>query len=556
MAARLRFGILGPLEVRRDTALVRVGGPKQRALLALLLCRANRVVSRDQLIDELLADQPAGTADRILRVQVSRLRKALAEPDSEPRVLAQPPGYLLRVGDGELDLHEYEQQVTAGRQALSSGAPQRAAVLLRQAESLWRGPPLADLDDPASVAQLEVQRLHTLRLQAIEDQIEAELTIGRHTALCPELERLVAEHPLRERFRAQLMLALYRCGRQADALETYRAARSLLIEELAVEPGPQLRQLHRAVLEHDAALDPPDPPELTDRPGPPAVPAAPHGPESGTPRPARRHRQVHRVVVAASVAAILAALAAFVPLSRHGTAAVATNANLLALVSYGDGTVRATVPLRAPPADLAAGSGSLWVTQPDAGLVTRVDPQRRTVTATIPVGTKPDRVLAAGGQVWVLDRQDRTLSRIDPRTDTVTQTIALGRPPGDVLLSAGVLWVTSPGAGTVLRISPATGRTLGQISTGGHPGALAGAAGAVWAADSATGRVTRIDTGTGRVTGTVRVGDGPTAMAADATGLWVLDPLDATVARVDSRPDAVAMTVAFIWQRWRNCPSS
>ena len=151
MGARLAFGVLGPLEVRLDGAAVRVGGPRQRALLGLLLCHANRVVSRDQLIRELLGDQSAATADRLLRVQVSRLRKALADGNGEPRLQARPPGYLLRVEDGELDLHAFEHQIAAGRQALADGDPARAAGRLREAESLWRGRPLADLEfEPAS----------------------------------------------------------------------------------------------------------------------------------------------------------------------------------------------------------------------------------------------------------------------------------------------------------------------------------------------------------------------------------------------------------------------
>jgi DNA-binding SARP family transcriptional activator len=154
----LKFGILGPLEVRVGGTLVRVGGPRQRALLALLLCSANRVVSRDQLIDELLSGQPAGSAERMLRVQISRLRKVLADGDAVPRLLARPPGYMLRVEDGELDLHAFEQRVDAGRRAFEQGDPGQAAVLLRQAESLWRGRPLAD-PEFESFARFEAQRL-------------------------------------------------------------------------------------------------------------------------------------------------------------------------------------------------------------------------------------------------------------------------------------------------------------------------------------------------------------------------------------------------------------
>jgi YVTN family beta-propeller protein len=545
VGTRLVFGILGPLEVRLGAAPVRVGGPRQRALLALLLCNANRVVSRDQLIDELLSDQPAGSAERMLRVQVSRLRKALAEGDGEARLLARPPGYLLRVEDGELDLHRFEQLVAAGRQALADGDPGRAAVLLREAESLWRGRPLADLEfEP--FARFEMQRLEALRLQVAEDRIEAELAIGRHTALCSELEQLVAEHPLRERLRGQLMVALYRCGRQADALEAYRAGRSLLVEELAVEPGPQLKKLQLAVLEQDTALDLPRLAARQDAAPPPAVPtgqAATGEPSSEAAAPLRHRRWPRRAVLALGVAAALAALAALVPLARPVTASVPLNGDLLALISPGDGAVRATVPLQAPPTDVAAGSGSLWATEADAGLVVRVDPERRAVAAAIPVGTQPSRVVAAGGQVWVLDRADRTLSRIDPQTDTVAQTITLGGQPSDVLLSAGMLWVASRGDGTVLRIDPGTGRIEGVVRTGGDPSGLAAADGAVWAATDTTGTVARIDARTGTVANTIRVGDAPAAVAAGGSGLWVLDPLDATVSQVDPRREAVAATV-------------
>jgi DNA-binding SARP family transcriptional activator len=253
-----QFAILGPLEVRAGGTLVHVGGPRQRALLGLLLCHANRVVSRDELTEELLGDQPSGTADRMLRVQISRLRQVLTDRDGTPRVAARPPGYVLRVEPGELDLQVFEQRVTAGRAALGRGDPGQAVVLLGEAESLWRGRLLADLEfEP--FARFEIQRLAELRLLATEDRIEAELALGHHTALCPQLGRLVAEHPLRERLRGQLMLALYRSGRQADALEAYRAGWVLLVEELGVEPGHGLRRVHEQVLAADPALDLPTP---------------------------------------------------------------------------------------------------------------------------------------------------------------------------------------------------------------------------------------------------------------------------------------------------------
>ena len=254
-STRLEFRILGPLLVRVDGVEVPIGGPKQRALLALLLLSANRVVSRDQLIGELFAEQSVNSADHALRNQVSRLRKVLSPAAmGEPRLVARAPGYLLRVEPGELDLEHFERLVAEGREALASGDPASAAVSLRASETLWHGRPLADLEfEP--FARVEVERLAELRLEAAEERVEAELALGRHLALASELSALSAEHPYRERFRAQLMLALYRSGRQAEGLEVYRRTRTLLDEELGLEPGRELQELERAILVQDPALN-------------------------------------------------------------------------------------------------------------------------------------------------------------------------------------------------------------------------------------------------------------------------------------------------------------
>jgi WD40 repeat protein/DNA-binding SARP family transcriptional activator len=241
-------------------------------LLAFLLLSANRVVSRDRLVDELMPDQRPETADRALRVQVSRLRKALEPRDTDPRLIARPPGYLLRVEPGELDLDVFERLVAMGRRLLAEGDPAGATDAMREGLSLWRGRPLADLEfEP--FARIEVERLEELRLVALEERIEVELMLGLHAALVPELEALVAEHPFRERLRGLLMLALYRCGRQVDGLETYRSTRALLREELGLEPGPALRQLERAMLAHDPTLDLPARPGDGGKGGAPRRPA-------------------------------------------------------------------------------------------------------------------------------------------------------------------------------------------------------------------------------------------------------------------------------------------
>jgi DNA-binding SARP family transcriptional activator len=235
----VEFRILGPLEVFADGQALALGAAKQKALLAILLLRANRVVPSDELIDALWEEQPPETAPKALQVYVSQLRKALGRD----RIVTRAPGYLIRVEPGELDLERFERLVgEGGRDRLAEGL------------ALWRGLPLADFAYER-FAQLEIARLEELRLIATEERIEAELALGRHAGLVGELETLVAEHPLRERLRAQLMLALYRSRRQAEALEAYQHARRALVEELGIDPGRALRELEQAILRQDPALD-------------------------------------------------------------------------------------------------------------------------------------------------------------------------------------------------------------------------------------------------------------------------------------------------------------
>jgi predicted ATPase/DNA-binding SARP family transcriptional activator len=229
------FRILGPLEVAENGRALALGRGRQRALLAVLLLRTNEVVGQDRLIDALWGESPPATALTALHGYVSGLRKLLGADRLETR----QPGYVLRVEPGELDLHRFERLLEQERYG--------------EALALWRGPPLSDLA-VESFAQVEIARLEELRLAALEGRFDRELAGDRHAELVPELEALVREHPLRERFAAQLMLALYRSGRQADALSVYGAARARLVEELGLDPGDELRQLQRRILEHDPAL--------------------------------------------------------------------------------------------------------------------------------------------------------------------------------------------------------------------------------------------------------------------------------------------------------------
>jgi DNA-binding SARP family transcriptional activator len=250
MSGLPQFRLLGPLEVAVDGELVSLGGQKQRALLATLLLEPNRIVSGDRLIDAVWGEIPPETARNTVQVYISQLRKRLPAGALE----TVPPGYRLAVDPATIDLFEFVRLCEDGRSALASGDAAAATETLRTALGLWRGEALADL---ASVpfAQTEVLRLEELRAAASEDRIDAELALGRHGELVPELEALIGEYPLRERLRAQLMLALYRADRQADALSAYQRARTTLVEELGIEPGDALRKLERAILAHDPTLD-------------------------------------------------------------------------------------------------------------------------------------------------------------------------------------------------------------------------------------------------------------------------------------------------------------
>ena len=249
----MEFRVLGPLEVIHDDCVVVLSAAKPRALLAMLLLRANEFVSNDRLIDDLWEDEPPATAGKVLQTYVSQLRRVLGRETIE----TGPAGYRLRVDPARFDLLRFRRLVADG----TGGEPEQVASRLREALALWRGEPLVEFAHQAW-ARVEAERLDAGRLDALEQRIEADLASGRDRELIDELERLVGAHPLRERARGQLMLALYRAGRQADALAAYRAAREASVETLGLEPGASLRNLERAILHQEPSLDrmPPRPP--------------------------------------------------------------------------------------------------------------------------------------------------------------------------------------------------------------------------------------------------------------------------------------------------------
>jgi len=246
----VEFRILGPLEVWRDDRPARITGAKERALLALLLLHANEAVPADRLIDELWNGAPPPTAKKSLQVRVAGLRRALGDVV----VVTRGDGYAISVVGDELDLHRFERLLTEGRERLTAGDPRAGVEMLREALALWRGPALADFTYE-SFAQAPIARLEELRLTAVELRNDGELALGHHAPLIGELELLVAANPLRERLSGQLMLALYRDGRQVEALDVYQRTRDLLLTELGLDPGPALQSLQQAILRQEPSLD-------------------------------------------------------------------------------------------------------------------------------------------------------------------------------------------------------------------------------------------------------------------------------------------------------------
>jgi DNA-binding SARP family transcriptional activator len=441
-----------------------------------LVVRRNEVVSLDRIIDALWGEQPPATAQKVVAGYISQLRKAVGADT----LVTHPWGYGLRASAGGVDADEFERLVDRAR----GEDPTKAVETLRTALELWRGPALADVAYE-SFAQGEIARLEEARLAAVEDRIDAELALGRAQRVVSELEALVHEHPLRERLRGQLILALYRSDRQAEALELYADARRRSVDELGIEPGPELQELQRQILAQDPALGPMARQTL-------AIVAE------------RRWRLIAAGAALVVAAALVLALGLTRGESRH--------------VAVGPNTVVA------------------------------LDPEKNRLADSFSVGSVPTQVAIGGNAVWVINANDRTVSRIEPGTRSV-RTVSTGTDTvAGIAVGPDSAWVASGLTGTVSRIdlrSAEVRRTI-TLPRGHQITSIAAGRSDVWVIGNPGGQpplAWRIDPHTNKVTRTVPLDDGPRAVAIVDNSVWVRD--DFGIVRLDRRTGRVERRLAL-----------
>jgi len=571
----VEFRILGPLEVVNGHDGVTVDAPKLRALLGVLLLHPNEVVSSERLIDELWGERPPATAPKLVQTYVSQLRRELGPETIETRA----PGYLLRVDKHAVDAARFRELVAEGRWLAASDELERARSAYGEALALWRGPPFADVLFE-SFARNEVAQLEQERLSALMDLTDCELALGRHAEVVPELETLVRQYPVRERLWGQLMLALYRSGRQADALAAYQDARRTLAEELGLEPGRELQDLEKAVLTQDPALD--EPARAASGTGQIAT---------GPPRPGwlTGWRTAAVVIVIGLAVALVLALA----LGGHDETSLQLAPNSVGFIDANSGRLTRSFGVGREPRALEVAFGSLWVAEYQDETVSRFDRTTGRRLASMPVGGHPTAIVAYRGRLWVWTLEG-LLVAIDPRYDRAhaivrAQRQAPSRVQGAITAGGGFLWLTAP-ATTVIRvdltnpshpltISPDAG-VQGPIDYGGGRAWVAGAdqifpitthtgipgtgidvgdarslafyRGDLWAVSGGPGHLggvtqalRRVDLRGRLLLTTITVGADPVAAAAAGGSVWVASRSDGTIARVDPAQNRVSETLQF-----------
>ena len=495
--------LLGPIEARLDGGPIALGPGKQRAVLAMLALEVGRTVSADHLVEGLWGERAPPSASKMVQLYVSHLRRLLDGDGAE--ILTRGRGYELQLRDGEVDVLRFERLLDEARP--------------REALALWRGEALADVADEPFAAAV-IRRLGELRVRAAEEAIEADLAAGLHSEVIGELDALVAANPLREKLHAQRMLALYRCGRQAEALAAYAEARTGLVNEIGVEPGPELRRLQEAVLAQDPVLELAATPDST-----------------LTPPPARR--PPHRAAVLAAAALLILAGVTVFGVSRvlAPDRLSRIDENSVGLIDPGDGRITGQYAVGREPGAMVAGAGSLWVANTQDGTVSRIDRAHDQVV-TIDVGGEPAGLAFGGGSLWVADGEARTVHQVDPGSNRVVHRVDVGNAPRAVTAGFGALWVASTADGVIRRIDLRRD-TASHTTTVSSPTAIAVGGDAVWVASEETGTVVRLNPRSGEQLGSVGVGNGPSAVAVGEGAVWVVNRPDGTVMRINQKTYAV-----------------
>ncbi len=527
-----------------------------------------------------------------------RLRRSLAGIGCPDALVTSGTGYRLVVANSEVDALLFAELVVKGRSALSERDPAAASERFRHALSLWHGPALADVRRAAFAGPAAAQ-LEGSRMDAMEALIDARLQLGEHGEVVSELERLIAAHPLREHLHAQLMTALYRSGRQVDALGAFQRARNVLVAEVGVEPGRELRELELAVLRQAPELDAVPPAGRSRGRSAVSLGATVSVPPSqelgglaaaGASSPRRegsergerfRSGSRRKRLVGAACAIAFVATACTLPLVIAATASSGFGATGVGeLATAGAGLVR-SVPLSGVPGGAAEGDGSVWVTSPESGMLYRVDPSSASVEATVQIGNGAGAVAVDGPDVWVANTLDDTVARVSATTDTVVETVAVGSEPSGLAIGDGRVWVADSAGSTLSEVNPATGQVSNEplvaapfgvavgdgsvwvtnpgndevtriaaaggppveISVGSGPTAVVFAFGSAWAANGLDSTVSRIDPATDSVSATIAIGDGPDALVVAGGSLWAANRLSSTLSRIDPASDSVSATL-------------
>ena len=509
----MEFRVLGPLEALDEGRSIALGGAKQRSLLALLLFARGRPVASERLIDAIWGERAPETAQKSVQVYVSGLRKALGEG----RILTRERGYAFVLEPGELDLDRFDLLV---RQAAAEPA-EHAAETLRSALALFRGQPLDDLA-LERWAEPEIARIEELRLLALEKRLDADLEVGRHRDVAPELETLVADHPYREHLLEQLMLALYRSGRQADALESYRRGAARLRDVLGLEPGRALQELEQRILRHDTSLDP--------------LPAG----RATTSTSARRRHGWRFVAVGGAIVLVAAVAAAAVALTRTTQASLTDLAPGFATLDARTGRLLSSIPTSeiSQPVEAVVGSGSFWVWGLSPFSLTRINPENGKILIRIasPFGSDAGWYLPDGNSVWFVGNHD--LVRVDAHTGLETNRYRLVTPTHTfglvgIARGDGSLWLASNEENQLLRVDPAPGRILHTISIP-SPWAVAYGDSAVWVTSNVVGLV-RVDPATNTISATTAIPQPVNNVAVGGGFAWATNETKGTVYKVNQK---------------------